>query len=103
MSMTEVFAKWLPQWLGDGTVLDVILVGMVIEAAVLMALRFAPRAVLPYLGSGVAMLLAWRLAVGGAWWGWISACLGLAGLLHVVDLRARLGSFPRPLSSSSPR
>lgn len=82
MSMTELLAT--------GRVLDAILAGMAIETAVLAWRGVALRLVLPYLGSGMAMLLAWRLAVGGAWWGWISACLALAGLLHLLDLRRRL-------------
>ena len=60
MPTTELFT--------NGRVLDAILAGMAIETAV----------------------LAGRLAVGGTWWGWISACLALAGLLHLRDLRRRL-------------
>ncbi len=92
--MTELFAS--------GRVLEIILAGMAIECVALVAwgrrAGLAPGTVLPYLGSGMAMLLAWRLQVGGAWWGWISACLLLGGALHLADLRSRLTS-----SSSSRR
>ncbi len=85
--MTALFA--------DGTILDALLVLIALEAAGLVAYNrvtgrgFAARTVLPYLGSGMAVLLAWRVAQGGAWWGWISLCLALSGLLHLLDLRRR--------------
>ena len=86
--MTEFFAS--------GRFLELILAGMAAEAAGLAwwhrrhGTGLAPNAVLPYLLSGMAMLLAWRLSIGGAWWGWISACLLTGGLLHLLDLRRRL-------------
>ena len=84
--MAELFAS--------GRVLEFILAGMGLEAIGLVWLQhrtgLAPSAVLPYLLSGMAMLLAWRLSIGGAWWGWISACLLLGGALHLLDLRRRL-------------
>ncbi len=85
--MTELFQ--------NGLILDVLLVGMVLEATALFIYHrltgrgLAGRVVLPYLGSGVAILLAWRVALGGAWWGWVSLCLSMGGLLHLVDLRQR--------------
>ncbi len=85
--MMELFTR--------GWILDILIAGMVLEAAGLVAFHrltgrgLAGRAVLPYLGSGMAMLLAWRVALGGAWWGWISLCLLAGGVLHLVDLRRR--------------
>ena len=79
--------------LADGRVLDGILAGMGLEACVLVALYrwggrgVAPVAVLPNLGSGMCLLLAMRLALGGAWWGWVSLALLSALCLHLGDLR----------------
>ncbi len=75
--------------------IDCILAGMAAEA-VLLTLLFrrsgrgvAPRALLPNLAAGAMLLLAMRLALVGAWWGWVSIALlaGLAG--HLADLRQR--------------
>lgn len=72
--------------------MDLILAGMVFEAA---ALVFWPRRgsggtrgveLLPNLLSGMCLLLALRVALGGGWWGWMAACLLGALLGHVADL-----------------
>lgn len=59
--MTELFAS--------GRLLELILVGMAIEAGALVVWHrrtgLAPGAVLPYLLSGMAMLLAQWLWIGG--------------------------------------
>ncbi|GAC1340627.1 MAG: hypothetical protein NVSMB18_11060 [Acetobacteraceae bacterium] len=75
--------------------IDWILAGMVLEAAALALLYrrtgrgIEPISLLPTLLAGAMLLLAMRLALGGAWWGWVSVCLlaGLAG--HLGDLRQR--------------
>ena len=78
-----------------GRVLDFILAAMVCEGAAFTALwRFggrgvAPSALLWNLGSGMCLLLGMRLALGGAWWGFVSAALLAALVLHVSDLRQR--------------
>jgi hypothetical protein len=36
------------------------------------------------------------VALTGGWWGWIAALLGGAFLVHLLDLRARLGSTVAP-------
>ncbi len=78
-------------------VLDAILAGMVVEAAVLVGLfRFGgrgvpPGALLPNLCAGACLLLAMRLALGGVWWGFVSVAL-LGGLcFHVWDLQRQWG------------
>ena len=43
----------------------------------------------PFLAAGAAMLLALRLALTGAWWGWIALSLALSGVAHALDLAAR--------------
>jgi len=70
--------------------IDWILAGMALETVALLALnRRVARAMLLNLAAGGCLLLAMRLALSGAWWGWVSASLlgGLAG--HLADLRAR--------------
>ena len=83
----------MQDWVGSGRVLDWLLLFVAAEAAVLVLYYrrtgrgVAPRSVLFNLASGAFLLLAMRLGLGGAWWGWISMCLGVAGLLHAADLR----------------
>lgn len=96
--VAAMFDRIITELFASGRILEFILAGMAIEAAGLVwwhrrtGTGLAPAAVLPYLLSGMAMLLAWRLSIGGAWWGWISACLLTGGLLHLLDLRRRLNS-----------
>jgi hypothetical protein len=75
----------------SGRIVDLILAGMILEAAVLLAwsLRGGPRpgTFLPMLVSGMFLLLALRAALSGAWWGWVGACLSGALLGHLADLR----------------
>ena len=82
-------------WIVSGRVLDAILAGMVLEAALLLTLwrtrrrGVAPGALLPNLASGMCLLGAMRMGVAGAWWGWISLALLAALGGHVTDLRRR--------------
>ncbi len=79
----------------SGDVAVLILAGMVVEGCALAAWHrrtgrgVAPAEFLANLVSGMCLLLAMRLALGGAWWGWTGACLlgALAG--HAVDLGRR--------------
>lgn len=79
----------------SGRAIDVILALVLAEALALAAYRRlaggGPPAArwLPNLLSGAALLLALRLALGQAWWGWLAACLLLALVAHLVDLAAR--------------
>ena len=82
-------------WFASGWVLDLILAAMALEAAVLGAMwrssrvGVPPGALLPNLLSGMCLLLAMRAGLAGAWWGWISLPLLVAGIFHVGDLRGR--------------
>jgi hypothetical protein len=77
----------------NGVVLDLILGAMAVEAVVLVLRHrltgrgIAPRDFLGNLLSGMCLLLGMRLALGGAWWGFISASLLGALVFHVIDLR----------------
>jgi hypothetical protein len=85
--MTALFAS--------GRIIDWILAGMVLEGLALAALHgrtghgVAPRALLANLGSGMCVLLAMRLVLGGAWWGYASAALLFALIFHVIDLTVK--------------
>jgi len=85
--MTALFAS--------GRIIDWILLGMVLEGCALAALHartgrgVAPRALVPNLLSGMCVLLAMRLVLGGAWWGYASAALLAALLFHVADLAGK--------------
>ncbi len=85
--MSDLFAS--------GRIIDWILAGMVLEWFALAALHsrtghgVAPRALLANLGSGMCVLLAMRLVLGGAWWGYASASLLFALIFHAMDLSVR--------------
>jgi hypothetical protein len=85
--MTDLFAS--------GRIIDWILAGMVLEGFALAALHgrtgrgVAPRVLFANLGSGMCVLLAMRLVLGGAWWGFASAALLFALIFHVVDLAGK--------------
>jgi len=49
----------------------------------------APARLLPNLVAGALLLIALRLALGGHPWPVYTACLALAGVANVVDLRQR--------------
>jgi hypothetical protein len=49
----------------------------------------APARLLPNLLAGALLLLALRLTISGHPWPWYTACLALAGVANVVDLRQR--------------
>ncbi len=96
--MTTLFA--------DGTLITLILAGMLAEAALLVAYHrvtgrgIAPSRFLLNLCSGMGLLLAMRLLLAGAWWGWTSLSLLAALAFHVGDL-VRLWSI-RPVSGPVP-
>ena len=49
----------------------------------------APAQLLPNLLAGAMLLLALRLALSDYAWPWYSACLVLAGIANLADLRQR--------------
>lgn len=49
----------------------------------------APAQLLPNLLAGALLLLALRLSLSGYAWPWYTACLALAGVANVADLRQR--------------
>lgn len=49
----------------------------------------APARLLPNLAAGALLLLALRLCLSGYSWPWTAACLALAGIANVADLRQR--------------
>jgi len=77
----------------SGRVLDLILIGMALEAIGLVLHHrvtdrgIRPSRLLPNLLSGMCLLLAMRVGAGGAWWGWVSFALLGALVGHLVDLR----------------
>jgi hypothetical protein len=49
----------------------------------------APAQLLPNLLAGAALVLALRLALSDFSWPWYTACLAVAGIANVADLRQR--------------
>lgn len=86
--MAELFAT--------GRIVDLILLVMVLEAAMLIAWTRSTD-LLGNLLAGAGLLLALRGALAGIWWGWIALCLGAALLAHLADLwqRCRATRAPR--------
>lgn len=85
--MAELFA--------GGRLVDVILILTAIEAACLVLYwrsrgrGIAPLDLLPNLFAGAFLLLALRLALGGASWELCCGSLAAAGFSHIVDLARR--------------
>lgn len=82
----------MQEFVASGRVLDLLIAGMVAEGIGLVAYHrlagrgVAPGRLLPNLFSGACLLLAMRVGLGGAWWGWVSLALLGALAFHVVDL-----------------
>jgi hypothetical protein len=75
----------------SGRVADLILLVLALEAVALLVWHrrgggLAPRAILALALPGVALVLALRLALTGAWWGWIGLALAGAFAAHLFDL-----------------
>jgi hypothetical protein len=49
----------------------------------------APAQLLPNLAAGALLLLALRFSLSGYAWPWYTACLALAGIANIADLRQR--------------
>ncbi len=84
----------MSQLFASGHVIDLVLVMLALEVWLLRAV-FKRAHVLPWptLLAALGLLLAWRLAQGGASWFWIALPLTAAGLAHGWDLWQR---WPRP-------
>ena len=79
----------------SGRLVDGILLLVALQTAALMlywrqtARGVAPADLVPNILAGACLLLALRLALGGAGWMWCCASLAGAGLAHLADLRRR--------------
>ena len=85
--MAELFAS--------GTLIDGILLLVVCEIVALALLwrwrrrGIAPADLIPNVLAGGFLLLALRLALGGAGWMVCSACLAAGGIAHLIDITRR--------------
>jgi hypothetical protein len=79
----------------SGRIVDLILVLVGVEALLLGCYHRvtgcgpAPVDLLSNLLSGALLLLAVRLALAQAWWGWLALVLLLSLLAHLLDLYRR--------------
>ena len=85
----------MPDWLSIPRLVDIILLGMALEAFWLLwrhqrAGASGSPPMLLHLMSGALLLLATKLALAGHHHGWCAATLGAAGLAHAADLRSFL-------------
>jgi hypothetical protein len=85
--MADLFAS--------GRLIDLILIVIVVEAAVLLLVwRYgrrgvAPGDLLPNLCAGAFLLLAFRVTLGGGGWMLACGCLAAAGVAHLIDVIRR--------------
>ena len=85
----------MPDWLSIPRLVELILLGMAIEAIWLLwrhrraGRTGAPPRLLPLI-SGALLLLAMKLALTGTAPLMVAATLGMAGVAHAADLRATL-------------
>lgn len=76
----------------SGRILDLLVAGMVLEGAALVAHHrvtgrgIRPARLLPNLLAGICLVFAMRLGLAGAWWGWVSLALLGALVGHVTDV-----------------
>ena len=85
----------MPDWLSIPRLVDIILLGLALEAFWLLWRHQRARAsrlsaMLLHLISGALLLLAMKLALTGTSPMMIAATLGTAGLAHAADLRSLL-------------
>ena len=85
----------MPDWLSIPRLVELILLGMAIEAIWLLwrhrrAGRTGAPPLLLHLISGALLLLAMKLALTGTAPLMVAATLGMAGVAHAADLRATL-------------
>ena len=85
----------MPDWLSIPRLVNIILLGMAIEAFWLLwrhrrAGASGPPPILLHLMSGALLLLAMKLALTGASPMMVAATLGTTGLAHAADLRSFL-------------
>ncbi len=79
----------------SGHAADLILLVLALEALALWLWRRQrgagpdSRAILGLVLPGVALVVALRLALTDAWWGWIGLALAAAFAAHLLDLAAR--------------
>lgn len=79
----------------SGRIVDLVLALTLCEAAALLAWHrrsgrgVPPREFLANLLSGACLLLALRVGLAGAWWGWIALALLAALVAHLTDLARR--------------
>ena len=85
----------LEGFFSSGRIADLVLAFMVVEVAILVALRVVARRGVPLgdlvwiTASGACLILALRAALTGAAWWWIGLALSGSLASHLMDLRRR--------------
>lgn len=85
----------LQELVTSGRIVDLMLIFVVIEVALLLAVwrltgrGIAPLPLLSNIGAGGSLMLALRADLSGAGWTWVAAFLVLALVFHVADLAVR--------------
>jgi hypothetical protein len=92
MISSEAIADDMKGLFASGHIIDFILILVVLEAALILILRFvkssgpAPLPFIVNLVAGASLMLALRNALAGSPWTWIAPCLIVALGAHLGDL-----------------
>lgn len=81
----------MPEWVSTARLVDLALLAVIIEGAVLLVWRgCAAQRLLLTLAAGGCVLLAWRMALAGLPWPWVAGAMACALAFHAADLGGRL-------------
>jgi len=96
----------VPDWLTLPLLIDLILMGMALEAGWLIwrhrrAGMYGLPPFLLHVVSGLLLLLAMKLVLQSTHFSFIAAVLGLAGISHFFDFKVTVGLSPTHLQRSN--
>ncbi|MEM6857435.1 MAG: hypothetical protein AAF559_06155 [Pseudomonadota bacterium] len=78
----------------SGHAADIVIAVLALEGLLLRSGGWSWAKIARVLGPAVFIVLAVRAALVGAPWYWVAGALTASLPLHLLDLRARLGSLP---------
>jgi hypothetical protein len=91
-TIADALADFFAAFIASGHAIDLLIAVLLFELLVVKGL-FGRKLPLASVLAGLGLVVAWRLAHGGAAWMWIALAMSAAGLAHAFDLWQR---WPRP-------
>jgi hypothetical protein len=85
----------MTSFLSGAHTVDLVLAVVAVEVVAITAYwhakhrGIAPAQLIPNLAAGALLLFALRFSLSGYAWPWYTACLALAGIANLADLRQR--------------